>query len=25
MALIWSWKINEWNILLQKIWKKIVS
>lgn len=25
MALIWSWKINEWNVLLQKIWKKIVS
>ena len=25
MALIWSWKINEWNNLLQKIWKEIVS
>lgn len=25
MALIWSWKISEWNNLLQKIWKEIVS
>jgi len=25
MALIWSWKINEWNTLLQKIWKEIVK
>jgi len=25
MALIWNWKISEWNNLLQKIWKKIVS
>ncbi len=25
MALIWIWDINEWNNLLQKIWKKIVS
>lgn len=24
MALIWIWKISEWNILLQKIGKKIV-
>lgn len=25
MALIWAWKINEWNWLLKKIWKKIVA
>jgi hypothetical protein len=25
MALIWAWKINEWNWLLKKIWKKIVT
>lgn len=25
MALIWVWEINEWNGLLKKIWKKIVS
>jgi len=25
MALIWSGKVSEWNNLLQKIWKEIVS
>lgn len=25
MALIWAWKINEWNWLLKKIWKKIMA
>jgi len=25
MALIWAGKINEWNWLLKKIWKKIVA
>jgi len=25
MALIWVWKINEWNWLLKKIWKKIMA
>lgn len=24
MALIWTWKISEWNNLLQKIWKEII-
>ena len=24
MALIWNWKIEEWNSILQKIWKKIM-
>ena len=23
MALIWNWHVEEWNTLLQKIWKKI--
>jgi tetratricopeptide (TPR) repeat protein len=23
MALIWIWKVHEWNKLLQKIWKQI--
>ncbi len=25
MALIWAWKISEWNGLLKKIWKKIMA
>lgn len=25
MALIWIWNINEWNNLLQKIWKKLTT
>ncbi len=25
MALIWMWEISEWNNLLKKIWKKVVS
>jgi hypothetical protein len=25
MALIWSWEIHKWNILLEKIWKKTVK
>ncbi len=25
MALIWAWKISEWNNLLKQIWKKIIA
>jgi hypothetical protein len=25
MALIWIWEISEWNGLLKKIWKKIMT